>query len=61
MYYCYVETPVGDLLLAGDADALHVIGFPEGAMRRVFIVVLNRSDAISRLRAKFWGKGFERY
>lgn len=34
MYYCYLETPIGDLLLAGDEDALHLIGFPEGSMRR---------------------------
>jgi len=34
MYYCYVETPIGDLLLAGDEEALHLIGFPEGSMRR---------------------------
>lgn len=34
MHYCYVNTPIGDLLLAGDDDALHLIGFPEGAMRR---------------------------
>ena len=34
MYYCYFETPIGDLLLAGDEDALHMIGFPEGSMRR---------------------------
>lgn len=34
MYYCYIETPIGDLLLAGDEHALHVIGFPEGSMRR---------------------------
>ncbi len=34
MYYCYLETPIGDLLLAGDADALSLVGFPEGAMRR---------------------------
>ena len=34
MYYCYVDTPIGDLLLAGDEDALHMIGFPEGSMRR---------------------------
>lgn len=34
MYYCYFETPIGDLLLAGDEQALHVIGFPEGSMRR---------------------------
>jgi methylated-DNA-[protein]-cysteine S-methyltransferase len=34
MYYCYFATPIGDLLLAGDDDALHLIGFPEGSMRR---------------------------
>ena len=34
MYYCYIESPIGDLLLAGDDDALTMIGFPEGAMRR---------------------------
>lgn len=34
MYYCYLKTPIGDLLLGGDADALHLIGFPEGSMRR---------------------------
>lgn len=27
MYYCYMESPVGQLLLAGDADALKLIGF----------------------------------
>lgn len=34
MHYCYVETPIGDLLLAGDDEGLHLIGFPEGSMRR---------------------------
>ncbi len=34
MYYCYFDTPIGELLLAGDADALSMIGFPKGAMRR---------------------------
>jgi methylated-DNA-[protein]-cysteine S-methyltransferase len=34
MYYCYFETPIGELLLAGEADALSMIGFPKGAMRR---------------------------
>ena len=34
MYYCYIESPIGELLLAGDDDALTMIGFPEGAMRR---------------------------
>jgi methylated-DNA-[protein]-cysteine S-methyltransferase len=34
MYYCYLDTPIGDLLLAGDENALSLIGFPEGSMRR---------------------------
>jgi len=33
MYYCYLDTPIGDLLLAGDDDALSLVGFPEGKMR----------------------------
>jgi len=34
MYYCYFDTPIGELLLAGDDDALAMVGFPEGSMRR---------------------------
>jgi len=34
MYYCYIDSPIGELLLAGDDDALTMIGFPEGKMRR---------------------------
>lgn len=34
MYYCYLETPIGELLLAGDTDGLSMIGFPKGSMRR---------------------------
>ena len=34
MYYCYTNTPIGDLLLAGDDDGLSMIGFPKGKMRR---------------------------
>ncbi len=34
MYYCYLDTPIGELLLAGTEDALHMIGFPTGSMRR---------------------------
>ena len=33
MYYRYLATPVGDLLLAGDEDGLSLIGFPKGKMR----------------------------
>ncbi|MBT8091882.1 MAG: methylated-DNA--[protein]-cysteine S-methyltransferase [Gammaproteobacteria bacterium] len=34
MYYCYLETPIGELLLAGERDGLAMIGFPKGSMRR---------------------------
>ena len=34
MYYCYFKTPIGELLLAGEARALSMIGFPKGVMRR---------------------------
>jgi methylated-DNA-[protein]-cysteine S-methyltransferase len=34
MYYCYLNTAIGDLLLAGDDDALTLVSFPEGSMRR---------------------------
>ncbi len=34
MYYCYLDTPIGELLLAGENDALTMIGFPKGSMRR---------------------------
>jgi methylated-DNA-[protein]-cysteine S-methyltransferase len=34
MYYCYLATPIGDLLLAGEEDALCLISFPEGSKRR---------------------------
>lgn len=34
MFYCYLDTPIGELLLAGDNKALCLIGFPEGLMRR---------------------------
>ncbi len=33
MYYCYFDTPIGELLLAGEANALSMIGFPKGVMR----------------------------
>jgi methylated-DNA-[protein]-cysteine S-methyltransferase len=34
MYYCYLKTPIGDLLLAGEDEALSLVAFPEGSMRR---------------------------
>lgn len=34
MYYCYFESPIGELLLAGTTFELSMIGFPKGTMRR---------------------------
>jgi methylated-DNA-[protein]-cysteine S-methyltransferase len=34
VYYCYLTTPIGELLLAGDGEALKIVGFPEGSRRR---------------------------
>lgn len=34
MYYCYLDTPIGALLLAGDDDALKLVSFPSGKMRK---------------------------
>ena len=34
MYYYYLDTPIGELLLVGESEALCLIGFPEGSMRR---------------------------
>ena len=35
MRYCYHDTPIGELLLAGEDDVLSMIGFPRGSMHRV--------------------------
>lgn len=34
MFYTYVDSPVGSLLLAGDEEALEVISFPSGSKAR---------------------------
>jgi methylated-DNA-[protein]-cysteine S-methyltransferase len=34
MYYCFFDTPIGALLLAGVGYSLSMFGFPKGAMRR---------------------------
>lgn len=34
IFYHYQSSPIGDLLLAGDGDALHLLGFPSGSMAR---------------------------
>lgn len=32
VHYCYTNSPVGELLLAGNADTLLLLGFPEGKL-----------------------------
>lgn len=34
MYYCYHDSPIGELLLAGDGEALFLVSFPDGPKRR---------------------------
>ncbi|NOY29917.1 MAG: methylated-DNA--[protein]-cysteine S-methyltransferase [Planctomycetes bacterium] len=34
MNYTYLDTPIGELLLAGDQDGLRELGFPDGPKRR---------------------------
>jgi len=34
VYYCYIETAIGELLLAGDKQTLQLISFPGGKMRK---------------------------
>jgi len=33
-FYTYHDTPIGSLLLAGQGDALSLLGFPQGKMKR---------------------------
>ena len=33
-YYCYHDSPIGPILLAGDGDSLTLLGFPSGSMAR---------------------------
>lgn len=60
MYYCYLPTPIGDLLIAGDDDALCLVGFPEGSMRHApeadwILAEQPLSAACEQLRAYFAG------
>lgn len=34
MHYCYLDSPIGPLLIAGDNDALRAIAFPDKGRRR---------------------------
>lgn len=61
MYYCYLDTPIGELLIAGEDGELHMIGFPEGSMRREpepewIFTEKPFGEAISQLSDYFAGK-----
>jgi len=61
MYYCYLDTPIGELLLAGEEGALSMIGFPKGSMRREpeanwIFNETQMSDASQQLREYFSGE-----
>ena len=61
MYYCYLDTPIGELLLAGEDGALSMIGFPKGSMRREpeadwIFNEAQMSDARQQLREYFSGE-----
>jgi methylated-DNA-[protein]-cysteine S-methyltransferase len=60
IYYSYLASPIGDLLLAGDGDSLHLLGFPEGKMRTRHKDLWRPDDAVfaevkSQLNAYFAG------
>jgi methylated-DNA-[protein]-cysteine S-methyltransferase len=60
MFYCYFSSPVGDLLLAGDATSLRLVAFPDGPHPRRPEASWERSetpfrDALSQLKGYFAG------
>lgn len=61
MNYCYMDTAIGDLLLAGTDKGLAVIGFQDGKMRREPSSDWRQderpfTDAISQLNDYFAGR-----
>lgn len=61
MHYCYVPSPVGDLLLAGSTDALELISFPTGPKARTPGPDWKRAEgafveAVAQLDAYFAGE-----
>jgi methylated-DNA-[protein]-cysteine S-methyltransferase len=49
MYYTYMESPVGRLLLAGEWDRLRLIGFSRGPMARGADATWERTEAPFRM------------
>ncbi|MDO8273584.1 MAG: methylated-DNA--[protein]-cysteine S-methyltransferase [Gammaproteobacteria bacterium] len=61
IYYSYLASPIGDLLLAGDGVNLHLLGFPEGKMRTRHQEIWRPDDTVfaevkSQLNAYFAGE-----
>ncbi len=61
IYYSYLASPIGDLLLAGDGESLHLLGFPEGKMRTRHQDLWRPDDTVfgevkSQLNAYFAGE-----
>jgi methylated-DNA-[protein]-cysteine S-methyltransferase len=62
MKYCYAESPIGPLLIAGDQDAIHVIAFPRNGKPRKPEAAWTESmtgplaEAVRQLREYFAGK-----
>jgi methylated-DNA-[protein]-cysteine S-methyltransferase len=49
IYYSYLESPVGSLLLAGDGKSLQLIGFPDGkAAKKTQTDWLRRNDVFQQ-------------
>ena len=59
MYYTFIPSPVGQLLLAGSRDALAVIGFPRGSKARGAEPGWERLDAPFKTAAKQLSEYFE--
>lgn len=58
MYYSYMDSPVGRLLLAGEKDVLKVIGFSSGGKARGADAEWERFDAPFRAVKKQLGEYF---
>ena len=61
-YYHYHNTPIGELLLAGDGELLALLGFPSGKIHQrpgIPFLGINFDDWIfcADLLNFFWGKG----
>ncbi len=59
MYYTFIPSPIGQLMLAGSRDALHVVGFPSGGKARGAELDWERSDAPFREAARQLTEYFE--